>query len=65
MDEDAVVAAILTAGVLIRMPGTGSISGAPERDRGARAAEAVESYCEVLAALKLAKKAGATQVEPG
>ena len=57
MEDDAVVAAILTAGVLIRMPGTGTISGDPERDRAARAAEAVESYYAVVRALRLAKKA--------
>lgn len=55
MNEDAIVAAILTAGVLIRMPGAGSISGAPERDRAARAAEAVESYYAVLKALMVSK----------
>jgi hypothetical protein len=63
MNEDAVVAAILTAGVLMRMPGAGSISGAPERDRTARATEAVESYCAVLEALTLAKKAGQVPIE--
>jgi hypothetical protein len=62
MNEDAVVAAILTAGVLIRMPGAGSISGTPERDRAARATEAVQSYCAVLNALLLAKKSGAIEV---
>jgi len=58
MTDDALLAAILTAGVLIRMPGAGSISGDPSRDRAARAAEAVESYFAVLKALQLAKKAG-------
>ncbi len=57
MNDDAIVAAILTAGVLIRMPGAGSISGAPERDRMTRATEAVESYWTVLKALKFSKKA--------
>jgi hypothetical protein len=56
MNEDAIVAAILTAGVLMRMPGASSISGEPERDRTARATEAVESYCAVLKALMLSKK---------
>ena len=57
MNEDAVVAAILTAGVLIRMPGAGAVSGAPERDRTERATEAVESYFTILKALTLAKRA--------
>ncbi len=57
MNEDAIVAAILTNGVLIRMPGAGAVSGEPERDRAARATEAVESYFAVLKALMLAKKA--------
>lgn len=57
MHEDAIVAAILTAGVLIRMPGAGAVSGEPERDRTARATEAVESYFAVLKALTVAKKA--------
>lgn len=57
MQEDVVVAAILTAGVLIRMPGAGAVSGAPERDRAERATEAVESYFTVLKALRMAKKA--------
>jgi hypothetical protein len=61
MNEDALVAAILTAGVLIRMPGTGTISGTPERDRAARATEAVESYYAILNALALAKRAGTTR----
>jgi len=57
MEDDALIAAILTAGVLIRMPGAGAISGDPERDREARAAEAVESYYTVLRALRVAKRA--------
>ncbi len=57
MNEDAIVAAILTAGVLMRMPGSSTISGIPERDRAARAAEAVESYYAVLKALMVSKKA--------
>jgi len=57
MNEDAIVAAILTAGVLIRMSGAGAVSGEPERDRTARATEAVESYFAVLRALTTAKKA--------
>jgi hypothetical protein len=60
MDDNALIAAILTAGVLIRMPGTGTISGDPQRDTAARAAEAVESYYAVLRALKVAKKAAAS-----
>jgi len=64
MNEDAIVAAILTAGVLMRMPGAGTISGVPERDRVARATEAIESYCAVLQALTVAKRAGAVQTEP-
>jgi len=56
MNEDALVAAIITAGVLIRMPGAGAVSGAPERDRAARATEAVETYYAVLKALIMAKK---------
>jgi hypothetical protein len=60
MDDDVLIAAILTAGVLIRMPGSGTVSGDPQRDRDARAAEAVESYYSVLRALKLAKKAAAS-----
>jgi len=57
MEDDALIAALLTAGVLIRMPGSGTVSGDPERDRAARAAEAVESYFAVLRALRLARKA--------
>lgn len=57
MNEDSIVAALLTAGVLIRMPGAGAVSGAPERDRTERATEAVETYFAVLKALGLAKKA--------
>lgn len=55
MDEDAVVAAILTAGVLMRMPPSGT-SGVPERDRALRATEAVEAYLAVLKALRMAQK---------
>jgi len=57
MDEDAIVSAILTAGVLIRMPGAGTVSGAPEKDKTARATEAVETYCAVLKALRVAQRA--------
>jgi hypothetical protein len=53
MNEDAIVAAILTTGVLARMPGSGS-SGVPERDRALRATEAVEAYLAVLKALRVA-----------
>ncbi len=56
----ALVAAILTAGVLMRMPGTGALFGDPDRDRAARATEAVQYYCEVLKGLCLATEAGAT-----
>jgi hypothetical protein len=57
MENDALIAAILTAGVLIRMPGSGTVSGDPQRDRQARAAEAVESYFAILRALQVARKA--------
>ncbi len=58
MNQDALVAAILTAGVLIRMPGTGVVSGNPEADRAGRAAEAVECSCAVLRALQVAMRSG-------
>ncbi len=58
MGDESMVAAVLTAGVLIRMPGASPISGRPEADRAARATEAVECYCAVLKALRLAMEAG-------
>jgi hypothetical protein len=61
VNDEALVAAILTAGALIRMPGTGAASGNPEADRAARATEAVECYCAVLKALRLAMEAGRTE----
>ena len=65
VDDENLLAAVLTAGVLIRMPGASPISGDPERDRAARATEAVETYCAVLKALRLAMKAGQTEVGLG
>ncbi len=58
MDQEALVAAILTAGMLIRMPGTSVVSGNPEADRAGRAAEAVECYCAVVRALQVATRSG-------
>ena len=58
MGDEKLIAAVLTAGVLIRMPGAGAASGEPEKDRSARATEAVESYCAVRKALRLAMQAG-------
>ncbi len=64
MDDEALVAAVLTAGVLMRMPGTGPVFGEPERDRASRATEAVEYYCAVLKALRVAMRAGLVDAEP-
>jgi hypothetical protein len=65
MGDETLIAAVLTAGVLIRMPGAGAASGEPEADRAARAAEAVECYCAVLKALRLAMQAGRVPAASG
>jgi len=62
MNSEETVAAILTAGMLMRMP-TSGVSGSPERDRALRATEAVESYFAVLKALRVARQARSPQAE--